>query len=63
MTTLITLRHCSTCADERPFERPLCEDGHGADCPDWVCLECGAGVYVAWLPQPAVPAARHVAAA
>ncbi|RFU37036.1 hypothetical protein DZF91_34935 [Actinomadura logoneensis] len=38
--------YCSTCGDERRFERTPCLDGHGADCPDRVCVECGAAVFV-----------------
>ncbi|GAA0213078.1 hypothetical protein GCM10009527_006260 [Actinomadura nitritigenes] len=38
--------HCSTCGDEREFEQPPCPDGHGAECPERVCVECGAAVLV-----------------
>jgi hypothetical protein len=38
--------HCSTCGDERVFEQPPCSDGHGAECPERVCVECGAAVLV-----------------
>jgi hypothetical protein len=38
--------HCSTCGDERVFEQPPCPDGHGAECPERVCVECGAAVLV-----------------
>ena len=40
------LRWCPECADERPFEVPPCEDGHGADCLDLACLDCGFAVVV-----------------
>lgn len=36
--------YCSTCGDERRFERTPCLDGHGADCPERACAECGAAV-------------------
>ncbi|MFC5183363.1 hypothetical protein [Actinomadura harenae] len=36
--------YCSTCGDERRFERTPCLDGHGADCPERACVECGAAV-------------------
>jgi hypothetical protein len=46
--TLVTaLMHCTSCDGERAFEQPDCVDGHGGDCPDWVCAECGAGVVTA----------------
>ncbi|WP_202125267.1 hypothetical protein [Actinomadura physcomitrii] len=28
------------------FEQPPCPDGHGAECPERVCVECGAAVLV-----------------
>ncbi|KJE24733.1 hypothetical protein FF36_00736 [Frankia torreyi] len=37
---------CAECGEERPFEQPPCADGHGADCPEWACTECGAAVLV-----------------
>jgi len=43
---------CPQCADERPFERPECLDGHGADCPERACVECAAAVLVGPLTQP-----------
>ncbi|MBL7499331.1 hypothetical protein I6A84_06170 [Frankia sp. CNm7] len=43
--------YCPECADERPFEQPECLDGHGADCPERACVECGAAVLVAPLTQ------------
>ncbi|MBL7490780.1 hypothetical protein I6A60_21035 [Frankia sp. AgB1.9] len=43
---------CPQCADERPFERPECLDGHGADCPERACVECGAAVLLGPLTQP-----------
>ena len=44
---------CPVCAAPREFERPPCPDGHGADCPDLVCVECGMVLVV----QPRIPAA------
>ena len=34
-------RYCAGCADERVFEQPPCLDGHGADCPELACVDCG----------------------
>ncbi|WP_041939053.1 MULTISPECIES: hypothetical protein [Frankia] len=59
---------CTECGDERPFEQPPCADGHGADCPEWACTECGAAVLLGPVPLGAqapaggqVPAARSAA--
>lgn len=49
--------YCSTCGDERVFEQPPCPDGHGAECPERACVECGAAVLVG-LP-PVTAAARE----
>jgi hypothetical protein len=38
--------YCSTCGDERTFERPPCPDGHGAECPERACVDCGSAVLV-----------------
>ncbi|MDT4907932.1 MAG: hypothetical protein QOG07_3088 [Pseudonocardiales bacterium] len=38
--------YCSSCADFRLSEVPPCADGHGADCPDRACTECGTALFV-----------------
>jgi hypothetical protein len=38
--------YCSTCGDDRLFEQPPCPDGHGPDCPERFCVDCGAAVLV-----------------
>ena len=38
--------YCSDCGDVEAFEQPPCVDGHGADCPEWLCLTCGAAVLI-----------------
>ncbi len=43
------LRWCAECKDERPFEVPPCEDGHGLDCLDLACVDCGHAVVVGVL--------------
>ena len=35
---------CPECQRPRAFEQPPCADGHGADCPERVCVRCGAAV-------------------
>jgi hypothetical protein len=52
----VTIRHCSTCGDERPFERPPCVDGHGDLCPELACTGCGMAVVIADLLEPWQPA-------
>lgn len=47
---------CPECCDERPFEQPVyadgsCEDGHGLDCPEWLCSDCGYGMWIASYPE------------
>lgn len=37
---------CRNCARTTEFEQPPCLDGHGADCPEWYCTECGAATIV-----------------
>jgi hypothetical protein len=38
--------YCPECADLEAFEQPPCVDGHGADCPEWLCLTCGAALLI-----------------
>ncbi len=45
----VSLRWCSPCAGERWFEVPPCEDGHGADCIDLACVDCGAALVLGML--------------
>lgn len=42
-------RWCGECAGETVFEVPPCEDGHGEDCLDLACVDCGAAVTVGVL--------------
>jgi hypothetical protein len=35
---------CHDCGVERNFVQPPCIDGHGADCPEYACPDCGAAV-------------------
>lgn len=44
------LRWCPCCRAERPFETPPCPDGHGADCPELACIDCGWAVLVGPVP-------------
>ena len=38
------MRWCAECRDDKAFEMPLCEDGHGDDCLDLACVECGFAI-------------------
>jgi hypothetical protein len=40
------LRRCSSCGRERPFEQPPCRDGHGDDCPECACIDCGEAILI-----------------
>lgn len=31
---------CSICRTDATLEPVPCEDGHGSDCPEWVCVAC-----------------------
>jgi hypothetical protein len=55
--------HCSNCGDTRLAEIPPCDDGHGSDCPDRACTECGTALFVGLLTTRSRPrpAARHAA--
>lgn len=44
------IHHCSACGTERPFEQPPCLDGHGDDCPEWVCVDCGDALLIGLPP-------------
>ncbi|MEU8800842.1 hypothetical protein [Spirillospora sp. NPDC048819] len=51
--------YCSTCGDERVFEQPPCPDGHGGECPERACVECGAAILIG-SPPPALAAAPAI---
>jgi hypothetical protein len=36
--------YCPTCARESLAETPPCPDGHGDQCPDRACVECGTAL-------------------
>jgi hypothetical protein len=59
MTTTDLFRWCSTCATEAAFEQPDCRDGHGADCPELVCVLCGDALFVDLLPTSRARTARR----
>jgi hypothetical protein len=50
---------CPECCDERLFEQPFCEDDHGQDCPEWLCVDCGYALMMGTYPEFDVPATRR----
>ncbi len=51
---------CRNCARTTEFEQPPCPDGHGSDCPEWYCTECGAATFVGWSAGREFSCGRHV---
>jgi len=49
MQTVRDVRWCAQCCDDRTFEVPPCEDGHGFDCLDLACVDCGHAIVVGVL--------------
>ena len=43
---------CTVCAAETEYEAVPCQDGHGGDCPDLLCVECGYVIVVAGVVEP-----------
>jgi len=39
-------RSCPSCGEERAFETPPCADGHGSECAELACRDCGAALLV-----------------
>jgi hypothetical protein len=40
---------CPPCAEIRDFVQPPCADGHtddGGECPEWICVDCGAALFI-----------------
>ena len=58
----VQLRWCADCEGRTLFEVPPCEDGHGIDCLDMACVECGAAV-VAGVMAPHEQLLRETSAA
>jgi hypothetical protein len=42
-------RWCAGCDVEQVFMAPPCQDGHGLDCLDLACVECGHAIVVGLL--------------
>ncbi len=57
------VRWCGDCQDDRVFEVPPCEEGHGADCLDLACIDCGSAVVIGVLVTDAAQVLQVQAAA
>jgi hypothetical protein len=49
----MVVRFCSTCSSPRAFETVPCVDGHGRECPDLMCIECGYVVVAGFVEESA----------
>lgn len=63
MTSELLFLYCPTCARDCLAETPPCPDGHGADCPDHACVECGTALVDAMLVQIVATAGTRTGAA
>lgn len=54
-------RYCACCGEVCGFEHVSCQDGHGAECPEFCCVECGAAVLVGILAEAPAPRVRVAA--
>jgi DNA polymerase III alpha subunit (gram-positive type) len=43
---LIAAGDCPLCGHTSALVAPDCTEGHGADCPDRLCLDCGSALFV-----------------
>jgi hypothetical protein len=43
---LIAAEDCPLCGHSSTLVAPDCSEGHGADCPDRICLDCGTALFV-----------------
>ena len=58
--------NCPGCGGDEPFEqihRGECPDVQGAECPEWACTWCGAGVIMGTVGDAGLPAHQPVRAA
>lgn len=50
--------YCDVCEGTALFDAPPCVDGHGTDCPELICTDCGSAMLVSAF---AVPVTRLTA--
>ena len=58
---MLEFRWCAGCQADTPFEVPPCDDGHGADCIDLACVECGMAVVAGLLLETTAPTTALIA--
>lgn len=56
---VIAADDCPICGRMSTLVAPECDEGHGVDCPDRVCVHCGTALFV----DPVVSVARRGLAA
>lgn len=56
---VIAAEDCPVCGRVDTLVAPACAEGHGADCPDRICVSCGTALFV----DPVVSAPRRRRAA
>ena len=56
MPTLTRL--CPCCGEDRAFETPPCADGHGPECAELACRDCGTALIVDPYPTVSMPVPR-----
>lgn len=59
----LTVLYCPCCERECLAEAPPCPDGHGQECPDRACVECGTALLLDAQLVQLVPARRSRRAA
>jgi hypothetical protein len=59
------LWHCPTCDDVTEYVQPPCADGHtddGGECPEWICVDCGAALLIGGVRERSTVVRARVAA-
>ena len=59
----VEFRWCSHCSSKTLFEQPPCDDGHGTECLDLACMDCGFGITLRDLSPAAEPRRKDASAA
>lgn len=57
LSAVLMAADCPLCGQSNALVTPDCTEGHGADCPDRVCLACGSALFV----DPAVSVSAQTA--
>ncbi|MGI8613481.1 MAG: hypothetical protein ACR2KL_06005 [Nocardioidaceae bacterium] len=46
--TVVQVLWCTICGGDSDFEQPPCDDGHGFDCPELICVQCSSALVGSW---------------